>query len=58
MEIKVKYSRFHHNAKQTSFTSPTGPRKFRKYFNSYIVLKLYDKGPIQFLSTESQLRIC
>ena len=23
--MKVKYSRFRHNAKQTSFTSPTGP---------------------------------
>ena len=27
MEMKVKYSRFHHNAKQTSFTSQTGPRR-------------------------------
>ena len=26
-EMKVKCSRFHHNAKQTSFTSPTGPRR-------------------------------
>ena len=25
--MKVKYSRFRHNAKQTSFTSPTGPRR-------------------------------
>ena len=25
IEMKVKYSRFRHNAKQTSFTSPTGP---------------------------------
>ena len=25
--MKVKYSRFHHNAKQTSFTSQTGPRR-------------------------------
>ena len=27
IEMKVKYSRFRHNAKQTSFTSPTGPRR-------------------------------
>ena len=27
MEMKVKYSRFHHNAKQTSFTSQKGPRR-------------------------------
>ena len=26
-EMKVKYSRFRHNAKQTIFTSPTGPRR-------------------------------
>ena len=25
--MKVKYSRFRHNAKQTSFTSPTGSRR-------------------------------
>ena len=25
--MKVKYSRFRHNAKLTSFTSPTGPRR-------------------------------
>ena len=25
--MTVKYSRFRHNAKQTSFTSPTGPRR-------------------------------
>ena len=25
--MKVKYSRFRHNAKQPSFTSPTGPRR-------------------------------
>jgi len=25
--MKVKYSRFRHNAKQTSFTSPTEPRR-------------------------------
>ena len=25
--MKVKYSRFRHNAKQTSFTAPTGPRR-------------------------------
>ena len=25
--MKIKYSRFRHNAKQTSFTSPTGPRR-------------------------------
>ena len=25
--MKVKYSRFRHNAKQTSFTLPTGPRR-------------------------------
>ena len=27
IEMKVKYSRFRHNAEQTSFTSPTGPRR-------------------------------
>ena len=27
IEMKVKYSRFRHNAKETSFTSPTGPRR-------------------------------
>ena len=26
--MKVKYSRFRHNAKQTSFTSPTGPLRW------------------------------
>jgi len=25
--MKVKHSRFRHNAEQTSFTSPTGPRR-------------------------------
>ena len=25
--MKVEYSRSRHNAKQTSFTSPTGPRR-------------------------------
>ena len=25
--MKVRYSRFRHNAKPTSFTSPTGPRR-------------------------------
>ena len=27
IEMKVKYSRFRHNAKQTRFTLPTGPRR-------------------------------
>ena len=27
IEMKVKYSRFRHNAKQTSVTSPMGPRR-------------------------------
>ena len=27
IEMKVKYSRFRLNAKQTSFTLPTGPRR-------------------------------
>ena len=29
IEMKVKYSRSRHNAKQTSFTSPTGARRLQ-----------------------------